>query len=91
MEVGRAMLENIFETVIVGSNNVFLNVPDEDYFIKYHEINDKAAEEIAVTYFEKKGRRGIPMVQDVDHDEYTHKVQINIQILQSASGDALAR
>lgn len=74
------MLENIFETVIRGSNTIFLNVPENDYFLNYKDIDIESAEEITGNYFDIKGKDGIPHVKNVDFDSSTHKVKITVDV-----------
>ncbi len=82
MEVGKIMFEDVFETVIKGSNTVYLNIPEDEYFINYDEINNTAALEIANNYFYSKGRNVIPSVEDIDYDESIHNININVKVQQ---------
>lgn len=82
MEVGKAMFKDVFETVIMGSTTVYLNIPDDEYFINYGEINNTAAEEIANNYFYLKGRNVIPLVEDIDYDASIHNIKINVKVQQ---------
>lgn len=80
MEVHSVMIENIFETSIMGSNIVYLNIPEEDYFISYEAVTREAAEEITKTYFLLRGREGIPEVRNVDFDEPSHRIKITLEV-----------
>lgn len=77
------MFENISETIIKGSNTIFLNVPEKDYFLSYDTINNGAAEEITKNYFNMKQKDGIAEVKDIDADSYTHRVKITVEVNQS--------
>lgn len=74
------MYDSIFETVVKGSNTVFLDIPDKEYFFSYDEINLNSAQEIAEDYFKYKGRDGIPHVEDISLDASTHRVKIEINV-----------
>lgn len=74
------MFENVFETVIRGSNTIFLNIPENDYFLNYKDIDIESAEEITGNYFDVKGKDGIPHVKNVDFDSSTHKVKIAVDV-----------
>ena len=80
------MLENIFETIVVGSNTVFLNIPQDDYFLSYPDISNGAAEEITETYFRMRGRDGIPKVVDVGADHATHMIKITLEVTENREG-----
>lgn len=77
------MFENIFETVVKGSSTIFLNVPENDYFLSYQDIDIEAAEEITGNYFTIKGKDGVPHVKDIDFDSSTHKVKITVDVEKS--------
>lgn len=74
------MFENIVERVLNGSRLVILNVPEEDYFISYHDITRDAAEEIVDMYFQMKGKDGIPRVTEIGMDKSTHSVKIVVEV-----------
>lgn len=76
------MLQNIFETVIRGSNTIFLDIHDDDYFFAYDTISMENAEDIAQNYFRMKQKDGIPYVKDIDFDSSTHKVKIIVEVQQ---------
>lgn len=80
MEVFILMIENIFETTVMGSNVVFLNIPEEDYFLSYESVTRKAAEEITRNYFLMKSREGKPEVKDIEFDEPSHRVKITLEV-----------
>ncbi|MCM8710392.1 hypothetical protein M2651_05055 [Clostridium sp. SYSU_GA19001] len=74
------MIENIVETDIIGSNTVFLNIPEEDYFLSYQYVTKDAAEEITKNYFLMRGREGIPEVKDIEFNEPLHSVRITLEV-----------
>ena len=74
------MFENIFETVIKGSNTIFLDLKDSDYYLSYDNINKKAAEEITNNYFTLKQKNGVPEIVDISEDKFTHTVKITVEI-----------
>ena len=74
------MFENIFETVIKGSNTEFLNIPEEDYFLSYDSITYDAAEDITQNYFSMKGKDGEPKVIDISFDSNAHVVKIALEV-----------
>lgn len=75
-----SMFENIFETVIKGSNTEFLNIPEEDYFLSYDSITYDAAEDITQNYFRMKGKDGEPRVIDINFDSNAHVVKIALEV-----------
>lgn len=77
------MLNNVFETTVMGSNIVYLNIPEEDYFLSYDSITRKAAEEITNTYFLLRSRDGIPEVLDIEFNEPSHRVKITLEVKES--------
>lgn len=74
------MIENIVETDIFGSNTVYLNIPEEDYFLSYDSITRAAAEEITTNYFLMRGREGIPEVRDIKFNEPLHSIRITLEV-----------
>lgn len=74
------MIENIFETTVMGSNIVFLNMPEEDYFLSYESVSMEAAEDLTRNYFIMRGREGVPKVKDVEFDEPSHRVKITLEV-----------
>jgi len=74
------MINNVFETSVIGSNIVYLNIPKEDYFLSYDSITRKAAEEITNTYFLLRSRDGIPEVLDIELNEPSHRVKITLEV-----------
>lgn len=74
------MLQNIFETVIKGSNTLYLDVPEDDYFFSYDSISKESAEDIVKNYFDMRGKDGIPHIKDIEHDSATHKVEITVEV-----------
>jgi hypothetical protein len=74
------MFENIFETVVKGSNTIFLDIPEEDYFFSYDTLSPKSAQELTNNYFKTKAKDGVPKVTDVDFDSSTHRVKILLEV-----------
>lgn len=74
------MLENIFETKVIGSNTIFLDIPEGDYFNNYNNLSEKAAEEITCNYFKIRNRTGIPHVKHILSIPKNHNVEIIVEI-----------
>ncbi|KOR24275.1 hypothetical protein [Clostridium sp. L74] len=74
------MSYNIFETVVKGSNTVFLDIPSEEYFSYYDRLNKKSADNIVKDYFINKGSKKDAEVMDVGYNEYTKSIQILAKI-----------
>lgn len=74
------MLENIIETDVIGSNTVYLNIPEEDYFLSYETVTYDAAEEITRNFFLMRGREGIPNVRNIEFIEPLHCVRITLDV-----------
>ena len=74
------MYNNIYETVVKGSNTMFLGVAEADYFLSYDSLTVEAAQDLVENYFNFKGRDGAPKVIDVDQDNITHGIKITIKI-----------
>lgn len=74
------MLQNIFETVVRGSNTIFLNIPAEDYFFAYKDINKTSAEDVVSNYFIMKSKDGIPQVKAIEHLPEIHMVKVTVDI-----------
>lgn len=74
------LFEDIFETVIKGSNTIFLDVNEADYYLSYNTINRNAAEEITNNYFRLKQKDGVPEIVDITEDKFTHTIKITIQV-----------
>ncbi|MCR1933867.1 hypothetical protein ACQX0N_10255 [Clostridium tepidum] len=70
------MSYNIFETVVKGSNTVFLDIPSEEYFSYYDRLNKKSANNIVKDYFINKGSKKDAEVMDVGYNEHTKSIQI---------------
>ncbi|MFL0247433.1 hypothetical protein [Candidatus Clostridium stratigraminis] len=81
------MINNVFETSVMGSNIVYLNIPEEDYFLSYDSITRKAAEEISNTYFLLRSRDGIPEVLDIEHHEPSHRVKITLEVKEAKNNN----
>lgn len=74
------MVEDVFETIVKGSNTIFLNVPENDYFYSYNSISKKHAQDLTEHYFKEKDKEGVPKVKNIDLDSNTHRVNIAVEI-----------
>lgn len=74
------MFENIFETIVKGSNTVFLDMPEEDYVFSYGPLSIKAAQDLADNYFLLRSREGVPHVTNISSDPGTHSVKITLEV-----------
>lgn len=74
------MFESILETVSEGSNTIFLDIPEKDYFFSYNTISETSAQELTDNYFKTKAKDGIPHVKEINFDSSTHKVKILLEI-----------
>ena len=74
------MLENIFETKVIGSATIFLDIPEEEYFINYSNLSKKVAEEITYNYFKERNKAGIPHVKHIHAIPNIHNVEIVIEV-----------
>lgn len=74
------MFDNIFETVVKGSNTVFLDIPEDDYFFRYESLSEDSAQELVSDYFITRARDGIPHVKDVTFDGLTHRVRVTVAV-----------
>ncbi|NFD90929.1 hypothetical protein FCV35_11815 [Clostridium botulinum] len=75
------MSYNIFETVIKGSNTVFLDIPSEQYFLYYDRLDKKSADNIVKDYFINKRNKKDAEVMNIEYNEYTKSVQIVAKLL----------
>lgn len=80
MEVQYAMFEGIFETIVMGSDTVFLDLPQEEYISKYNTLDFDTAQNLAEKYFESKGEKVVPEVQDFFVNEDIHRIKITVQL-----------
>ncbi len=76
------MYDYIFETVVKGSNTMFLDMDAEDYYLKYDSLSEKNAQDLVNQYFKTKGKDGIPHVTGVDTDPSTHRIMVVIEVQQ---------
>jgi hypothetical protein len=74
------MYSSIFETVLKGSNKVFLGIPEEDYFLTYENLDKESAQDLVINYFKYTGRDGIPEVKEIEKDPTTHRIVISIDV-----------
>jgi hypothetical protein len=74
------MYNNIYETVIKGSNTVFLDLPEDEYFLAYDNLSRENVQELVRNYFNFRGRDGIPLVADINVDAVTHRIKITVDM-----------
>ncbi|MBU3145535.1 hypothetical protein [Clostridium sp. CF012] len=74
------MLENIFETKVIGSNTIFLDIPEGEYYTNYNNLSESAAQEITYNYFKIRNKTGIPHVKHIHAIPNIHNVEIIIEI-----------
>lgn len=74
------MLQNIFQTKIMGSNTIFLNIPELEYFSAYDCLTKEYAEEVTKKYFIMKGKEGVPHIREMEVDSETHKVKLTVEV-----------
>lgn len=74
------MLDNVFETVVWGSNTVFLDLPKEEFLFVYDNLDRDSAQNLVDNYFREKGRDGIPYVKEISLDNYTGKIKITVEV-----------
>jgi hypothetical protein len=74
------MIENIIERTMPGTNTVYLNIPEEDFFLSYETVTMDAAKEIAQTYFLYRTRDGFFDVKNIDFYEPHHRVTITLEV-----------
>lgn len=84
------MFDSIFETVVKGSNTIFLDLTQEDYNLSYDSVSFEAAQDLIENYFKYKGRDGIPEVKDINLNSATHNVEITAVVYQSADNNLKA-
>ncbi|MCY6354839.1 hypothetical protein [Clostridium sp. ZS2-4] len=74
------MLDNIFETIIVGSNTEFLDIPEKDFFLKYENLDKKSAKDLTDSYFSMMKKDVTSHIKDIKIDNLTHRVNITIEV-----------
>lgn len=74
------MLKNIFETIIIGSNTEFLDVPKKEFFLNYDNLNIKSAQEVADNYFNMNKKNVVSYVKDINVDDTINKINITVQV-----------
>lgn len=74
------MLKNVFHTIIKGSNTMFLNIPERDYFSMYDSLTKESAEDIAERYFMVKDKECMPHIREMEIDAETHKVKLMFEV-----------
>jgi hypothetical protein len=74
------MYNSIYETVIKGSNTVFLDLPEEEYFLSYNNLSRENVQDLVKSYFDFRGRDGVPLVGDINVDPITHKIRITVDV-----------
>lgn len=76
------MYDNVFETVIYGSNTVFLDIPKEQFLFMYSNLNRDSAQNLVDNYFKEKGRDGIPYLKEISEDNYTGLLKLTVEVNQ---------
>ena len=74
------MFNNVIETIIEGTNEEYLNIPQEEFFFSYDSLNHRNAEDFVKNYFEFKSKDGIPIIKDIDSDNDTNMVRITLEV-----------
>jgi hypothetical protein len=74
------MLENIFQTTVIGSRTVFLNISQIEYFSVYDSLTKEFAEDIAKKHFIMKGKEGTPHIREMEVDPDTNEVKLIVEI-----------
>lgn len=74
------MFQNIFQTVIMGSNTIFLDIPQMEYFSQYDSLTKESAEDIAKKYFTMKGKEGTPHIKEMEVDSGTRKIKLTLEV-----------
>ena len=74
------MFDGIFETIVKGSNTVFLDLPEEEYISKYKTISMDSAQNLAEKYFKYRGKKVVPQVQDLHLSEDIHRIKITVEL-----------
>ncbi|MDP4143892.1 MAG: hypothetical protein Q8936_05335 [Bacillota bacterium] len=74
------MFEDVYETVLNGSNHVYLDVPKELYFQDNDDIDKESVQNFAANYFKMTGRDGIPKVISVDTDADQQLIRLAIEV-----------
>jgi hypothetical protein len=77
------MFNSIFETVIKGSNTIFLDLSEEDYKLSYDSVSIESAQDLIETYFKDKGKDGMPKVKDIKLNSSTHNIEITAVVNQN--------
>lgn len=74
------MYSSIYETVINGSNTVFLNIPEEEYFLSYENLSRENVQDLVDNYFKFTGRDGVPLVADIDVDKVINRIKVTVDV-----------
>jgi hypothetical protein len=74
------MYSSIYETVVRGSNTVFLNIPEDEYFLSYENLNRENVQDLVENYFKFRGRDGAPLVADINVDSITNRIKVTIDV-----------
>ena len=77
------MFDSIFETVIKGSNTIFLDLPEVDYNLSYESVSIESAQDLIENYFKNRGKDGLPEVKDVNLNLFTHNIEITAVVNQN--------
>lgn len=74
------MFDNVFETIIVGSNTEFLDIPEKDFFLKYENLDEESAKDLIDNYFSMIKKDVTSHVKDIKIDNSTHRVNITVEV-----------
>lgn len=74
------MLDNVFETIIIGSNTEFLDIPEKDFFLKYENLDEESAKDLTDNYFYAMKKDVISHIKDIKIDNSTHRVNITVEV-----------
>ncbi|WP_125152578.1 hypothetical protein [Clostridium rectalis] len=74
------MLENIFQTIALGSNVAFLDIPQEDYNLNHIKLDLNIAQELVRVYFKNNGKSLMAEVKDVDINSDINRVKITVEV-----------
>lgn len=77
---GVIMFDNVYETILKGSETIFLQVPEEQFNFSYDHISIRNSQDFANNYFTVKSKDGIPNVENVYLNESTHMVTMAVKV-----------
>lgn len=77
---GVIMFDNVYETILKGSDTIFLQVPEEEYNFSYDHISIRNSQDFANNYFTVKSKDGMPYVENVYLNESTQMVTMAVKV-----------